>query len=102
MKGPRSALILTSLNATNQGRNRGVIIDSDLHFSNRLTAMTKSAYYHLKNVAQNEGFLSQQNFSIGLITVMMSTGFKWGGDNQAVVADPKGCCQSPYKRLCFP
>ena len=50
-----------SLKATNQARNLGVIIDSDLNFNNHLKAITKSAYYHLKNIARIKGFLSKQD-----------------------------------------
>ena len=49
-----------SLTATNQARNLGVIIDSDLNLNSHLKFITKSAYYHLKNIARIKGFLSQQ------------------------------------------
>ena len=46
-----------SLTAT----NLGVIIDSDLNFNNHLKLITKSANYHLKNIARIKGFLSKQD-----------------------------------------
>ncbi len=33
----------------NQVKNLGVILETDLSFSNHVKAVTKSAYYHLKN-----------------------------------------------------
>lgn len=50
-----------SLTATNQVRNLGVIIDSDLKFDSHLKSVTKSAYYHLKNIARIKGLLTQQD-----------------------------------------
>uniref|UniRef100_A0A3Q3N5J5 Reverse transcriptase domain-containing protein n=1 Tax=Mastacembelus armatus TaxID=205130 RepID=A0A3Q3N5J5_9TELE len=50
-----------SLKATNQARNLGVIIDSDLYFNNHIKSITKSSYYHLKNIARIKGFLSKQD-----------------------------------------
>ncbi len=34
----------------NQVKNLGVILETDLSFSSHVKAVTKSAYYHLKNV----------------------------------------------------
>ncbi len=34
----------------NQVRNLGVILETDLSFSSHVKAVTKSAYYHLKNM----------------------------------------------------
>ena len=50
-----------SLTATSQARSLGVIIDSDLNFNKHLKLITKSAYYHLKNIARFKGFLSKQD-----------------------------------------
>ncbi len=36
----------------NQVRNLGVILETDLSFSSHVKAVTKSAYYHLKNIAR--------------------------------------------------
>ncbi len=36
----------------NQVRNLGVILETDLSFNNHVKAVTKSAYYHLKNIAR--------------------------------------------------
>ncbi len=38
--------------AKNQVRNLGVILETDLSFSSHVKAVTKSAYYHLKNIAR--------------------------------------------------
>ncbi len=36
----------------NQVKNLGVILETDLRFSSHVKAVTKSAYYHLKNIAR--------------------------------------------------
>ena len=33
-------------------RNLGVIIDSDLNFHNHMRAVTRTSFYHLKNIAK--------------------------------------------------
>ncbi|KAL0148410.1 hypothetical protein M9458_056310 [Cirrhinus mrigala] len=45
----------------NQVRNLGVILESDLSFSSHVKAVTKSAYYHLKNIARIRCFVSSQD-----------------------------------------
>ncbi len=45
----------------NQVRNLGVILETDLSFSSNFKAVTKSAYYHLKNLARIRGFVSSQD-----------------------------------------
>ncbi|KAI2645033.1 putative RNA-directed DNA polymerase from transposon BS [Labeo rohita] len=45
----------------NQVRNLGVILKSDLSFSSHVKAVTKSAYYHLKNIARIQCFVSSQD-----------------------------------------
>ncbi len=45
----------------NQVRNLGVILETDLSFSSHVKAVTKSAYYHLKNVARIRCFVSSQD-----------------------------------------
>ena len=49
------------LKTSNQARNLGVIIDSDLNFNSHIKTITKSAYYHLKNISRIKGFMSQQD-----------------------------------------
>ncbi|KAL0153125.1 hypothetical protein M9458_051581, partial [Cirrhinus mrigala] len=44
-----------------QVRNLGVILESDLSFSSHVKAVTKSAYYHLKNIARIRCFVSSQD-----------------------------------------
>ncbi len=44
----------------NQVRNLGVILETDLSFSSHVKAVTKSAYYHLKNIAIRS-FVSSQD-----------------------------------------
>ena len=39
------------LKTTNQARNLGVVMDSDLNLEKHIKAITKSAYYHLKNIS---------------------------------------------------
>ncbi|XP_076578637.1 LOW QUALITY PROTEIN: uncharacterized protein LOC143315073 [Chaetodon auriga] len=50
-----------SLTKTDKARNLGVIIDSDLNFNNHLKLITKSAYYHLKNITRIKGCLSKED-----------------------------------------
>ncbi len=45
----------------NQVRNIGVILETDLSFSSHVKAVTKSAYYHLKNIARIRCFVSSQD-----------------------------------------
>ncbi len=44
-----------------QVRNLGVILETDLNFSSHVKAVTKSAYYHLKNIARIRCFVSSQD-----------------------------------------
>ncbi|MDF4331524.1 hypothetical protein P3396_23550, partial [Vibrio parahaemolyticus] len=50
-----------TLKPTNQARNLGVVLDSDLNFSSHIKTITKSAYYHLKNIARIKELLSKQD-----------------------------------------
>ncbi len=45
----------------NQVRNLGVILETDLSFSSHVKAVTKSAYYHLKNIARIRCFVSNHD-----------------------------------------
>ncbi len=45
----------------NQVKNLGVILETDLSFSCHIKAVTKSAYYHLKNIARIRCFVSSQD-----------------------------------------
>ncbi len=45
----------------NQVRNFGVILETDLRFRSHVKAVTKSAYYHLKNIARIRCFVSSQD-----------------------------------------
>ncbi len=42
-------------------KNIGVILETDLSFSSNVKAETKSAYYHLKNIARIICFVSSQD-----------------------------------------
>ncbi len=44
----------------NKVKNLGVILETDLSFSSHVKAVTKSAYYHLKNIARIRCFVSSQ------------------------------------------
>ncbi len=44
-----------------QVKNLGVILETDLSFSSHVKAVTKSAYYHLKNIARIRCFVSSQD-----------------------------------------
>ncbi|KAK0141171.1 hypothetical protein N1851_021853 [Merluccius polli] len=48
-----------SLKTRDQVRNLGVLIDSDSTFSSHIKSITKTAFYHLKNISRVKGFLSQ-------------------------------------------
>ncbi len=45
----------------NKIKNIGVILETDLSFSSHVKAVTKSAYYHLKNIARIRCFVSSQD-----------------------------------------
>ncbi len=45
----------------NQVRNLEVILETDLSFSSHVKAVTKSAYYHLKNIARIRCFVSSHD-----------------------------------------
>lgn len=49
------------LKSTDQARNLGVVMDSDLSFNSHINTITKTAYYHLKNIARIKGLMSQQD-----------------------------------------
>uniref|UniRef100_A0A3B3DKG4 Reverse transcriptase domain-containing protein n=1 Tax=Oryzias melastigma TaxID=30732 RepID=A0A3B3DKG4_ORYME len=49
------------LKTTNQARNLGVVIDTDLKFDKHIKAVTKSAYYHLKNISRIKDLMSKQD-----------------------------------------
>ena len=49
------------LKTTNQARNLGVVMDSDLNLEKHIKAITKSAYYHLKNISRIKDLMSQQD-----------------------------------------
>ncbi|XP_068573506.1 uncharacterized protein, partial [Cebidichthys violaceus] len=42
-------------------RNLGVVMDSDLNLNSHIKTITKSAYYHLKNISRIRGLMSQQH-----------------------------------------
>ena len=50
-----------TLKTTNQACNLSVIMDSDLNFSSHTKTITKSAYYHLKNISRVRGLMSVQD-----------------------------------------
>lgn len=54
-------LQLAMLKTTDQARNLGVVMDSDLNFNSHMKMITKSAYYHLKNISRVRGLMSQQD-----------------------------------------
>lgn len=54
-------LQMVMLKTTNQARNLGVVMDSDLNFNSHIKTVTKSAYYHLKNISRIKGLMSQQD-----------------------------------------
>ena len=65
-----------SLKTSIKARNLGVIMDPDLHFESHIKSVTKSAYYHLTNVARLRGLMTAKDsympLSVSLITAMVS------------------------------
>ena len=49
------------LKTSDQARYLGVVMDSDLNFKNHIQTITKSSYYHLKNISRIKGLMSQQD-----------------------------------------
>ena len=41
-------------------KNLGVLIDNNLHFSSHIKSVTKSAYFHLKNINKLRGYMSKE------------------------------------------
>lgn len=52
-------LKLVQLETTDQARNLGVIMDSDLNLQGHIKAITKSAFYHLRNISRIKGLMTQ-------------------------------------------
>uniref|UniRef100_A0A8C5GRC9 Reverse transcriptase domain-containing protein n=1 Tax=Gouania willdenowi TaxID=441366 RepID=A0A8C5GRC9_GOUWI len=50
-----------SLKAKDQVKNLGVLIDSDLTFSSQIKSITKTAFYHLKNISRVKGLMAQKD-----------------------------------------
>ena len=56
-----TALETKGLKAKDTVKNLGVFIDSELTFNSHMKAITKSAFYHLKNIAKLRGLMSKQD-----------------------------------------
>ncbi|KAL2093106.1 hypothetical protein ACEWY4_010418 [Coilia grayii] len=56
-----TALETKGLKAKDTVKNLGVFIDSELTFNSHMKAITKSAFYHLKNIAKLRGLTSKQD-----------------------------------------
>ncbi|KAL2104382.1 hypothetical protein ACEWY4_001250 [Coilia grayii] len=56
-----TALETKGLKAKDTVKNLGVFIDSELTFNSHVKAITKSAFYHLKNIAKLRGLMSKQD-----------------------------------------
>ena len=92
------------LKTTNQARNLGVVMDSDLNFNSHIKTITKSAYYHLKNISRIKGLMSQQDLEKLVHAFIFSrldycnsvfTGLTKKID-QTAAADSERCCSSPH------
>ena len=59
------------LKTTNQARNLSVVMDSDPNFNSQIKTITKSAYYHLKNISRIKGLMSQQD--LGKLVLHLSS-----------------------------
>uniref|UniRef100_A0A3B3HFB5 Reverse transcriptase domain-containing protein n=1 Tax=Oryzias latipes TaxID=8090 RepID=A0A3B3HFB5_ORYLA len=53
-----------SLKPSNQVRNLGVIMDSDLNFNSHIKSVTSAAFYHLKNIAKIKNIISKRDLEI--------------------------------------
>ncbi|KAL2088560.1 hypothetical protein ACEWY4_015459 [Coilia grayii] len=56
-----TALETKGLKAKDTVKNLGVFIDSELTFNSHMKAITKPAFYHLKNIAKLRGLMSKQD-----------------------------------------
>ncbi len=63
----------------NQVRNLGVILETDLSFSSHVKAVTKSAYYHLKNIARIRCFVCSQDLEKLVHAFITSRVHYWNG-----------------------
>ncbi len=87
------------LKTTSQARNLGLIIDSHLNFNSHIRSITKSTYYHSKNISRSEGLMSLQDLE-KFVHALMSSRLdckpatfivpvpsldKWGGLHQVVL-----------------
>uniref|UniRef100_A0A3B5R938 Reverse transcriptase domain-containing protein n=1 Tax=Xiphophorus maculatus TaxID=8083 RepID=A0A3B5R938_XIPMA len=52
-------LQLLQLKTSDQARNLGVVMDSDRSLQSHIKTVTKSAFYHLKNISRIKGLMSQ-------------------------------------------
>lgn len=64
-KNERKKLFISQLNSRAietkpQLRNLGVFIESDLSFTSHIKAITKSAFYHLKQIAKDRAVMCRQ------------------------------------------
>ena len=83
----------------NQVRNLGVILDTDLSFSSHVKAVTKSAYYHLKNIARIRCFVSSQDLE-KLVHALSPAGWTIVmGSSPAFPKRPLDRCSSPRTLL---
>uniref|UniRef100_A0A8C7WRW4 Reverse transcriptase domain-containing protein n=1 Tax=Oryzias sinensis TaxID=183150 RepID=A0A8C7WRW4_9TELE len=53
-----------SLKPSNQVRNLGVIMDSDLNFNSHIKSVTSAAFYHLKNISKIKNIVSKPDLEI--------------------------------------
>uniref|UniRef100_A0A3P9IWS2 Reverse transcriptase domain-containing protein n=1 Tax=Oryzias latipes TaxID=8090 RepID=A0A3P9IWS2_ORYLA len=60
----QSYLSTFNLNVCNKVKNLGVILDADLNFEAHANQVTKTAFYHLRNIARVRPFLSQASAEI--------------------------------------
>lgn len=56
-----SYLLSHNLKASEQVRNLGIILDTDLNFKNHISNITRSSFYHLRNTAKEKRLISQTN-----------------------------------------
>ena len=57
-----------ALNTKFQARNLGVIFDPDLNFETYIKNIIKTSFYHLRNIAKVQPFLSQTDARFSLLS----------------------------------
>ena len=79
-------------------------MDSDLNFYSHIKTITKSVYYHIKNISRIKGLISQQDLEKLVHAFIFSRLNYYNGvftglpkkTGQTAAADSECCCSSPH------